>query len=480
MSMHNEYKKVLGVETHAQIATETKLFSRARCDDEAQPNSNVTWLDAGLPGSLPIVNEQAIHMALKTALALGMEINEESIFDRKHYFYQDLPLGYQISQFYKPIGVRGVLHCSFGPVRINRLHIEADAGKSVYENGHTYVDLNRAGVPLMEIVTEPDFKSAHEVVEYLKELRALLLCIGTCKCNMEAGNLRADVNLSVHKEGEPYGTRVEIKNLNSFRFIAKAIEYEAGVQIEKVSNGKSVTQETKLFDSKTGVTKSMRDKEDAADYRYFPDPDLQPVILERSFIEATRASLPELPQAIRVRYEKMGVAHEQACVLSEHPARVQFFENMLRAVDQSLAGTASNWIASELIGRLTKQKVELEEFAERVMATKFIESFAKMIVLCEEAKISRSNAKDLLDVLIDEHNCDIDALIKERGYMDRVDDAAIKAMISNILASALDEVARYKAGKTALLMFFVGTVMKETKGKCDPEFVKAEVLRQLG
>ncbi len=473
------YKKVLGLEVHAQINTKTKLFSRALNQEAKQPNINVTWLDAGMPGSLPVPNQEAVNMALKTALALGMHINKESIFDRKQYFYPDLPLGYQISQFYKPIGLNGVLHCSFGPIRINRLHIEADAGKTINEDGSIFIDLNRVGVPLMEIVTEPDFKSAQEVVEYIKELRALLLCLGTCKCDMEAGNLRVDVNLSLHKEGEPYGTRVEMKNINSYRFIAKAIDYEADVQEHKLNAGELVVQETKLFDSKSGVTKSMRDKEDASDYRYFPDPDLLPIVLEEEFIEQVRNNLPELPQVTRVKYQDMGVALEQATVLTEHPIRVKFFNKLLGEIDVKFAGTASNWIVSELNGRLAKMKIDLEDFASQVMETKFISSFSNVIVQCQEGKISRSNAKDLLDDLMCNYECDLDSLIKERGYMERLGEDDIKNIIAAILKNSPDEVAKYKAGKTALLMFFVGNVMKETKGRCDPEFVKIECLRMI-
>lgn len=474
------YKKVLGLEIHAQIATKTKLVSTSLCDDTAAPNTNVTWVDAGMPGSLPIINEDAIHMAAKTALALGMEINHISEFDRKQYFYQDLPLGYQITQFYKPIGVNGVLECSFGPIRINRLHIETDAGKSVYENDSTLVDLNRAGIPLMEIVTEPDFKNAEEVIEFLKELRTLLLCLQTCKCDMSAGNLRADVNLSLHKEGEPYGTRVEIKNLNSYRFIGKAIEYEAKVQEETIEAGGQIRQETKLFDSHLGVTKSMRDKEEAADYRYFADPDLLPVLLDAKFIADMKAELPELPQQVRARYMNLGVAKEQAYVLTEHPLRIDFFNKMIAEFDNKhldkYAPLASNWIASELLGRLSKQKVEFEEFIENMHAD-FINQFAKIVVYAD-GKISRNNAKILLDELL-ESDINIDVVVKERGYADTISDAQVMQVIEKIIADFPDEVKKYKSGKTNLLMFFVGGIMRETKGKCDPEFVREQCIRKL-
>lgn len=470
------YKKVLGLEIHAQIATNTKLVSCALNEDLAENNTNVQWIDAGVPGSLPVINEAAIHMALQTALALGMQINNVSIFDRKQYFYQDLPLGYQITQFYKPIGINGFLECSFGKVRINRLHIEADAGKSVYEGDTILVDLNRAGVPLMEIVTEPDFKNADEVVEFLKELRALLLCLGTCKCDMSQGNLRADVNLSLHKGNEPYGTRVEMKNLNSYRFIAKAIEYEAIVQEKQLNEGKRIVQETKLFDSKLGVTKSMRDKEEAADYRYFPDPDLLPIFLEQKFIDQTRNRLPKLPQQIREEYLKMGVALQQAYILTEHPMRIEFFNNLIAQLkNDKYIAIASNWVGSELLGRL--KKIDFEDFINDIYVN-FIANFAKIIVYTEEGKISRSNAKSLLDEIMAKR-CDIDKLIAERGYMDKLSNDALLEIIKHTLEANKNEVARYKDGKTQLLMFFVGCVIKETKGKCDPEFVKMKCLELL-
>lgn len=468
------FKQVLGLEVHAQIATKTKLFSRSLCESGMQANTNVTWLDAGLPGSLPVANANAINLALKTALALGMHINEESIFDRKHYFYQDLPLGYQITQFYKPIGVSGILNCSFGPIRINRLHIEADAGKSIHENGNTYVDLNRVGVPLMEIVTEPDFKSAQQVVEFLKELRCLLLCLGTCKCDMEAGNFRADVNISLHKEGAPYGTRVEIKNLNSFRFISKAIEYEANLQKEKLERGELIIQETKLFDSKTQTTHSMRDKEDATDYRYFPDPDLLPVRLEKEFIDKVRENLPELPQAARKKYEDMGIGTQQAFTLTAHPLRMQFFNKLISIIGHEFGVAASNWVASELIGKLSKLNIELEAWLAGLDLDVFSKSLSNLIILAEDKKITRSHAKDLIDDLIANFNCDINFLIEQRGYSKQFSTQDMITKIRSIVMQYPDEIAKYKNGKKALLMYFVGAVMKEMKGACDPEFVKKE------
>lgn len=481
----SKYKSVLGIEVHAQIATKTKLFSRSLNTDEAQPNEQVDYLDAGLPGTLPIANKQAIEMALKTSLALNMKINDISIFDRKHYFYQDLPLGYQITQFYQPIGVNGYLECSFGKVRINRLHIEADAGKSVYEGDSTLVDLNRAGVPLMEIVTEPDFKSALEVVEFMKELRGLLLVLGTCKCDMECGNLRADVNLSLHEEGTPFGNRVEIKNLNSFRFITKAVEYEAGVQEKTLESGEKVRQETKLFDSKLCITKARREKEDAVDYRYFPDPDLLPIKLDLDYIEQVRASLPRLPQEIRKEYDTYGIGFKQGYSLTEHPLRIAFFERIIdclkaNATDKvdtnALILSASNWVCSELIGKLGRSDIDFEEFI--VSREDFVPEFAKLVVRCEVEGLSRSNAKDILDMLI-EGATDVDAVIEKNGYLQKIDSSEIQAIVDSVIANSPAEVAKYKAGKVQLLMFFVGNVMKETKGKADPEMLKTMIASAL-
>lgn len=474
----SKFKKVIGLEIHSQIATKTKLFSRAlnEKNENTSPNENVNWLDAGMPGSLPIANKEAIYMALTTSLALNMTINEESIFDRKHYFYQDSPLGYQITQFYKPIGEHGFLDFDFGKIRINRLHIEGDAGKSVYENGSTLIDLNRAGVGLMEIVTEPDFSCAEEVVTFLKELKAILLKIGTCECNMESGNFRVDVNISIHKENEPFGQRVEIKNLNSFKFIAKAIEYEANLQEETILKGEKVYQTTKLFDSKKNITISMRNKEDTLDYRYFPDPDLLPVQLSKEEIEEYKNNLPELPAQTRSRYAKMNIAKEQTYTLSEHPIRTEFFDNLLKELKGNFAQTASNWISSELIGKLTKLNITLEDFIQN--NPNFSKEIAKIIILCEENKLSRLNAKDALDKLI-ENDCDIEKFIKDKGFLDQISNDKIISLIKETIVSNPNEVQKYKNGKTALIMFFVGCIMKATQGKCDPEIVKKLFIEEL-
>lgn len=469
-------KKVLGLEVHAQIATSTKLFSRSATGNDKthkyhkMPNANVEWLDAGFPGTLPVPNKKAIDLALRASLALNMTINKISVFDRKHYFYPDLPLGYQISQFYKPIGVNGYLECSFGKVRINRLHIECDAGKTIHEGSVNLVDMNRCGVPLMEIVTEPDFSDSDQVVEFLKELKTILIAIGASNCDMEEGNFRADVNLSLHNEGEPYGTRVEIKNLNSFRFIARAIEDEANRQQKILESGGKILQETRLFDVKENKTKPMREKEDQADYRYFPDPDLLPIRLSDEEIENTRKNLPELPQATRRRWQehyKLDV--EQSRTLSEHPDRIRFFEKLIEILGIELAAKISNWVCSELLGQLAKTKWELESLISEQPV--FIVEFARIIELVESGTISRPNAKIVLEEIILEIKS-VDEIVTSRGLADKIEATEIMALALEVIGQTPKEVEKYRSGKTSVLMFFVGQIMKKIQGKGDPEFIK--------
>lgn len=470
-----EFKKTIGIEVHAQIDTKTKLFSRALVDDMAKPNSQVDFLDAGFPGTLPVPNKQAILMALKTCLALNMEINNISIFDRKHYFYQDLPLGYQITQFYKPIGINGYIDCSFGRVRINRLHIECDAGKSIYKDGHTFIDLNRAGVGLMEIVTEPDLHTENEVIEFMKELRAILLAIKTCKADMEKGNLRADVNLSVAKEGDPLGTRVEIKNLNSFSTIKKAITYEEQVQIDTILSGKEVDQCTKLYDSEKNITKTIRAKENAMDYAYFPDADLLPVFLSDAIIEETKNNLPMLPKQMREYLSDLGVAKEQAYILTETSVRFDFFNELLNDITKYLAFKVSNWVCSELLGKLSKLEIELEDFL--IGKVNFSSNFAKIINLFESGEITRTIAKTMIDHII-EKDLSFDVLFKNSDLLTKCA-INLDALIIKILNNSPSEVEKFKKGKVQIVMYFVGIVMKETKGQINAELIKEKVLEQL-
>lgn len=469
-----KFKKTLGLEVHAQINTKTKLFSRALVDDEANANTCVDFLDAGFPGALPVVNEQAIHLALRTALALNMEINDVSIFDRKHYFYQDLPLGYQITQFYKPIGVNGYIECSFGKIRINRLHIECDAGKSIYKEGRTYIDLNRSGVPLMEIVTEPDFHHEDEVIEYMKELRAILLAVKTCKCDMEKGNLRADVNISVSATNE-LGTRAEIKNLNSFSAIRKAIQYEANFQIETLKSGGVVQQETKLFDSNENVTQAIRDKADAHEYLYFPDPDLLPVKLDKEFIQQVKENLPKLPKEMREDLQSYGIQIEQSYVLTETLERFEFFEQLTNDFNNDLKLKTSNWISSELLGKLAKLDIELEDLLRR--NRHFVDNFKEIIKLCETEEVTRVIAKLMIDEIII-HDKNFNELFANSELLKKID-IDLDLLIISILDKSPDEIEKFKKGKVQIVMYFVGLVMKETKGKCSADLAKEKIIEEL-
>lgn len=468
------YQKTLGLEVHAQIASITKLFSRSLFQEDAEPNANVGFLDAGLPGTLPIPNKNAILLALKTALALNMHINEISVFDRKHYFYQDLPLGYQITQFYRPIGLNGYLECSFGRVNINRLHIECDAGKSVYHDGHTYVDLNRAGVPLMEIVTDPDFKNEDEVVEFLKELRLILLSIQTCRCDLEKGNLRADVNLSL-SNNESLGTRVEIKNLNSFSSIRKAVQYEAALQENILKNGGSVSQETKLFDPINNTTKSMRSKEDAVEYMYFPDPDLLPIYISEDEIQACKQSLPKLPMQVRAELQAEGVAREQSYTLTDSLSRYRFFMFLCENLSKKLIVKISNWICSELLGKLAKLNISLEDFLDD--KPWFKESFLLIIKACEEESVTRAVAKKILDKVLVE-KLSFEEVVKKYNFLQKVE-FNLSELVAELLDSSPNEVEKYKNGKGSIVMFFVGNLMKVTKGQCDANLIKEFVEIEL-
>lgn len=476
------WQKVIGIEVHAQIASKAKLFSRAECSSSGEPNEFVEWIDAGFPGALPSPNRECIYMALRTALALNMEINKISIFDRKHYFYPDLPTGYQISQFYHPIAVNGFIECSFGRVRINRLHIECDAGKTIHEggsynSGDCLIDLNRAGVPLMEIVTEPDISSAQEAVEFLKELKSIFLTLGTCDCNMEQGNMRADINLSINKPGEPFGTRVEIKNLNSMSFASKAIEEETKRQAQILESGGEIMQESRLFDSKTGETRGMRKKEDASDYRYFPDPDLLPIELSDEEIETARKTIPELPQASRKRWqEEYNVAKEQCYVLSEHPFRTNFFEALILNLPKPSVARASNFVCSEVIGQLSKIKKSLEDFIKE--NSQVANEIAKLVDLICENKISGPNAKAALAIYISEPK-NMESIIEENQFCGQISEEEITKYLQEAINSSPKEVEKYKAGKTQVLMFFVGHVMKESKGKADPDLAKNICIRLL-
>ncbi|MDE3015496.1 MAG: Asp-tRNA(Asn)/Glu-tRNA(Gln) amidotransferase subunit GatB [Pseudomonadota bacterium] len=480
-----DWEIIIGLEVHAQVTTESKLFSGASTQFGNEPNANVSFVDAGMPGMLPVINAKAIGQAVKTGLAIGAKINLKSVFDRKNYFYPDLPQGYQISQFLDPIVGRGevLLDMPEGvkKVGVTRIHIEQDAGKSLHEYNpkFTYIDLNRAGVALMEIVSEPDMRSADEAASYLKKLRSIVRYIGACDGDMEKGNMRCDANVSVRKPGAPLGTRCEIKNVNSVRFLHKAIEFEAMRQVEILESGGKIDQETRLFDASQGETRAMRSKEDAHDYRYFPDPDLLPLELTQEFVDNIKKSLPELPDQKKQRYmETFGFNSYNAGVLVAEQESAQFFEDTLKALDDKktigltrLAGEVSNWLANELFGRLSKLGVEITQSPVSP------EKFAGLIRLMVDNTISGKIAKDVLDFMM-ETGKEAAVIVEEKGLRQVTDTGAIEKVIDGVMAANPDKVAEYRAGKEKLFGFFVGQAMKASGGKANPSAVN-ELLKKM-
>ncbi|MBN8827628.1 MAG: Asp-tRNA(Asn)/Glu-tRNA(Gln) amidotransferase subunit GatB [Sphingobacteriia bacterium] len=468
--MNSEWEIVIGLEVHAQVTSNAKLFSSASTKFGAEPNSQVSFIDAAMPGMLPKLNKFCVEQAVKTGLGLNAEINLESRFDRKNYFYPDLPQGYQITQFFKPIVDKGYINIrlndgSHKKVGIHHIHLEQDAGKSLHDQSprHTFIDLNRAGVALMEIVSEPDMRSAEEAAEYMKKLRAILRYLGTCDGDMEKGSLRCDANVSVRKKGAPLGTRCEIKNLNSIRFIMKAIEYEAERQIQVIESGGTIDQETRLFDTTTGETRTMRSKEDALDYRYFPDPDLLPIKLTSDYIENLRKSLPELPDQKVKRYtEQLGLTEYDAEVLTSDKTFADYFEEVIKEVNEPKL--AANWIMAELFGRLNKAGIEITD--SKISA----KSFAKLIKLMATDVISGKIAKQVIDIMF-ETGRDAEEIVETENLKQVTDTGEIEKVIDEVLASNQDKVAEYKSGKDKLFGFFVGQVMKASGGKVNPDIV---------
>jgi aspartyl-tRNA(Asn)/glutamyl-tRNA(Gln) amidotransferase subunit B len=469
------WEVVIGLEVHAQIVSDAKLFSGAATAFGAEPNTQVSFVDAAFPGMLPVLNRHCVEQAVKTGLALDAEINLVSVFDRKNYFYADSPLGYQISQFTRPIVGKGrvVLDMPDGSTRaigITRLHLEQDAGKSLHDQhpSLTYVDLNRAGVGLMEIVSEPDLRSAEEAGAYLKKLRSILRYLGTCDGNMEEGSLRCDCNVSVRKPGAPLATRCEIKNVNSIRYVMQAIEHEARRQIEITEEGGTVAQETRLFDAGRGVTRPMRSKEQAHDYRYFPDPDLLPLTLDKAWVEALRRGLPELPDVKKARF----VAHyklsaEDAGVLVSEQASADFFETVAKGRDAKLA---ANWVMGELFGALNRLGVDIERSPVSASA------LGELVDLIVDNTISGRIAKDVFSAML-ETGKRAAVLVDERGLKQVTDSGAIDGAIDAVLATQAEKVAEYRSGKEKLFGFFVGQVMKATQGKANPALLN-ELLRK--
>jgi aspartyl-tRNA(Asn)/glutamyl-tRNA(Gln) amidotransferase subunit B len=469
---------VIGLEVHAQATTNSKLFSGAATAFGAEPNTQVSLVDAAMPGMLPVLNEASVRQAVLTGLALNAQVNLHSVFARKNYFYPDLPQGYQISQYEAPIVGAGeiVVDLPDGETKtvgIERLHLEQDAGKSLHDQHptETYIDLNRAGVTLMEIVSKPDMRSADEAAAYVEKLRSILRYIGSCDGNMQEGSMRADANVSVRRPGAPLGTRCEIKNVNSIRFLKQAIEYEAARQIAIIEDGGTIAQETRLFDSGKGETRSMRSKEDAHDYRYFPDPDLLPLDLEAGFVERLKQSLPELPDQKKARFiADYGLSPYDASVLVAERETAAFFETVATGRDAKLA---ANWVMSELFGRLNKAGLGVE--ASPVSAT----ALGGLIDLIADNTISGRIAKDVFNEMF-ETGKDAAAIVEAKGLKQITDTGAIEAVVERIVRASPDNVAQYKGGNAKVIGWFVGQVMKETQGKANPKLVNELLRKKLG
>jgi aspartyl-tRNA(Asn)/glutamyl-tRNA(Gln) amidotransferase subunit B len=479
---------VIGMEVHAQVLSNSKLFSGASTTFGAEPNSQVSFVDAGMPGMLPVINEKCVEQAVRTGLGLKAQINLTSVFDRKNYFYPDLPSGYQISQYKSPIVGEGEVFIDLKDeqvrVGIERLHLEQDAGKSLHDQhpDNSFVDLNRSGIALMEIVTKPHMRTSEEAAAFLKKLRAIVRYLGTCDGNMDEGSMRADVNVSVCKAGgydrfmqtgefKHLGTRCEIKNVNSMRFIAQAVEYEARRQVEIIENGGTIKQETRLFDSRQGETRSMRSKEEAHDYRYFPDPDLLPLELEQAWVDGIKATLPELPDEKRARFIKAGLSAYDASVLVAEREIADYFEAMVAAGAD--AKSAANWLNNEYFGRLNKAGLSIGEGPVTAKAN------AQIVKMVAEQLISGKIAKDVLDIEWEERTGDPRGKIVEaRGLKQVTDTGAIDAAIEQVIAANPDKVEEVKL-KPKLAAWFVGQVMKASGGKANPAAVNAALKKRL-
>ncbi|WP_455479828.1 Asp-tRNA(Asn)/Glu-tRNA(Gln) amidotransferase subunit GatB [Bartonella sp. B23] len=477
-----DWEVIIGMEVHAQIMSNSKLFSGASTRFGAEPNNHVSLIDAAMPGMLPVLNQECVRQAVRTGLGLKAQINLKSVFDRKNYFYPDLPQGYQISQFCSPIVGEGKVIISIGPdsngqfedveIGIERLHLEQDAGKSMHDQHPTmsFVDLNRAGVALMEIVSKPDMRSVDEAKAYMAKLRMIVRYLGSCDGNMDEGSMRADINVSVRRPGENFGTRCEIKNVNSIRFIGQAIEYEARRQIAILEDGGFIDQETRLFDAAKGETRSMRSKEDAHDYRYFPDPDLLPLEFDQAFVDALAAELPELPDDIKIRFVKdMGLTVYDASILVTERAIADYFEKVAHGRD---AKTVANWVINDLLGALNKDNREIEETPVSP------DQLGSIIDLIKEGTISGKIAKDLFEIVWNEGG-DPRQIVEERNMKQVTDTKAIEKAVDEIIANNSDKAAQAKQ-KYALSGWFVGQVMKVTGGKANPQIVNQLVKIKLG
>ena len=471
----NQYEVVIGLEVHAQVTSESKLFSTSATKFGAEPNTQVSLVDAAFPGMLPVINEYCVKQAIKTGIGLKAKINKRSVFDRKNYFYADLPQGYQISQFKDPIVGEGkvILDMPDGQkeVGIERLHLEQDAGKSIHDLDpkNTFVDLNRSGVALMEIVSKPDLRSPDEVNAYIKKLRSIMRYLGTCDGNMQEGSLRADVNVSVRKKGsKDFGTRCEIKNVNSIKFMQMAIEYEANRQVDLIEDGQTIDQETRLFDTKKNETRSMRSKEDAHDYRYFPDPDLLPLEVSDDFIENLKSEIPELPDEKKKRFiEKFKLSPYEANILVSDIETSNYFENVIKKSDVKLA---TNWIIGELFAALNEKNLEITE------SPISSGNLSKLINLIKDGTISGKIAKTVFEQMMEGDN-DPKKIVEEKGLKQESDPKALEALIDKVIDDNRDKATEYKSGKVKLFGFFVGQVMKVSGGKANPQLVN-EILKK--
>ena len=477
-----DWEVIIGLEVHAQVTSNSKLFSGASTKFGAEPNDHVSLVDAAMPGMLPVINLECVRQAVRTGLGLKAKINLKSVFDRKNYFYPDLPQGYQISQFTQPIVGEGKITISVGPdnkgqfedveIGIERLHLEQDAGKSIHDQHPTmsFVDLNRSGVALMEIVSKPDMRSADEAKAYVSKLRTIVRYLGTCDGNMDEGAMRADVNVSVRRPGEDFGTRCEIKNVNSIRFIGQAIDYEARRQIAILEDGGTIDQETRLFDSVKGETRPMRSKEEAHDYRYFPDPDLLPLEFDQAFVDKLAAELPELPDEIKNRFvNEMGLSVYDASILVMEKAIADYFEIVAKGRDGKLA---ANWVINDLLGALNKAGLDI---ADSPISA---EQLGKIVELIKEGTISGKIAKDLFEIVWNEGG-DPAKIVEERGMKQVTDTGAIEKAVDEVVNSNPDKVAQAKE-KPTLAGWFVGQVMKKTGGKANPQVVNELVKAKLG
>lgn len=473
------YEVVIGLETHAQLSTQSKIFSGASTQFGAEPNTQACPVDLALPGTLPVMNKAAVERAIRFGLAVGAHVAPLSIFARKNYFYPDLPKGYQISQYEIPVVQGGVIEFYVGDekhsVRLTRAHLEEDAGKSLHEDyhGQSGIDLNRAGTPLLEIVSEPDMRASVEAVEYAKALHALVVWLGICDGNMQEGSFRCDANVSVRKPGEPFGTRREIKNLNSFRFLQQAIDYEINWQIDQIEDGLKIQQATVLFNPDTGETRSMRTKEDAHDYRYFPDPDLPPLVIAPEWVERVKAEMPELPRVMAERFQRdYGLPAYDATMMTQSKDFGRYFEAAAKACGQPKL--VANWLMGEVSRRLNAEGRELADSPVNA------ETLAKMIGRIADGTISNNGAKQVFEALWTGEGSDVDAVIDAKGLKQMSDTGELEKILDEVLANNAKSVEEFRAGKEKAFNALVGQAMKATKGKANPAQVNELLKKKLG